>query len=97
MGGFSSVATVISNIAARFTEESQYEALKNFNAANSTKFGSSASTLISAESTVKQNLDWAEAKLGHFRNYLAIRNGSVVIGAFNFLIFLLVALVTLLR
>lgn len=97
MGSYSSVATVISNIAARFTEESQYESLRSFNAANSTKFGSAASTLTSAESTVKQNLDWAEDRLGHFRNYLVVRNGGVVIGAFNFLIFLLVALVTLLR
>lgn len=97
MGSNSSVATVISNIAARFTEQSQLDALKKFNAEHGSDFGSSASVLSASETTVTDNLKWAENKLVHFRNYLALRNGSVVIGAFNFLILLLLALVTLLR
>lgn len=97
MGGYSSVATVISNIAARFTEQSQYEELQNFNSANSGKFGSSAATLTAAETTVKENLEWATSKLGTFRTYLAQRNGSAMLSGFSLLTLLLVALVTLLR
>ncbi|XP_064552682.1 membrane alanyl aminopeptidase [Drosophila montana] len=97
MGGYSSVATVISNIAARFTEESQYEELQKFNTANGGKFGSSAATLTAAETTVKENLEWATSKLGTFRTYLAQRNGSAMLSGFSLLTLLLVALVTLLR
>ncbi|EDV93346.1 membrane alanyl aminopeptidase [Drosophila grimshawi] len=97
MGGYSAVATVISNIAARFTEQSQYDDLQKFNTANSAKFGSAATTLMTAESTVKENLAWAESKLGTFRTYLALRNGSAMISGFSLLTLLLVALTTLLR
>lgn len=69
MGSYSAVATVISNIAARFTEEKQLAALKSFNAGNSNKFGSSAATLKSAETSVEENIKWADAKLGHFRTF----------------------------
>ncbi|XP_058975541.1 membrane alanyl aminopeptidase [Musca domestica] len=70
MGGYSSVASVISNIASRFTTAQQETKLKNFNTQNRGKFGSSASTLDSAEKTVKENLDWAEKKLGTFKSHL---------------------------
>lgn len=97
MGSYSSVATVISNIAARFTEQSQLQALQTFNTAHASEFGSSASTLSASETTVRDNIQWAEDKLVHFHRYLALRNSSVAIGAFNFLILVLLALVTLLR
>lgn len=97
MGGYSSVATVVSNLAARFTEQSQLDDLKKFNADNSAKFGSSASTLKAAETTVQENLDWAETRLGTFRTYLASRNGSATLSGLSLLTLLLVALVTLLR
>ncbi|KAM8705010.1 hypothetical protein ACLKA7_009465 [Drosophila subpalustris] len=97
MGSYSAVATVISNIAARFTEDKQLSALKTFNSANSGKFGSSASTLKSAETTVEENLKWSEAKLLHFRTYLSNRNGSAMISAFSFITLLLVSITTLLN
>ncbi|SPP82964.1 blast:Membrane alanyl aminopeptidase [Drosophila guanche] len=97
MGGYSAVATVISNIASRFTEQKQYDDLQTFNRANSAKFGSSASTLTAAEATVLENLQWSEAKLGVFRTYLAERNGSAIVSAFSALTVLLMALATLLR
>ncbi|XP_034488262.1 membrane alanyl aminopeptidase-like [Drosophila innubila] len=97
MGSYSAVATVISNIAARFTEEKQLSALKNFNVANSAKFGSSASTLKSAETSVEENIKWADAKLGHFRTYLSKRNGSAMISAFSLLTLLLVSFTTFLH
>ncbi|XP_034661661.1 membrane alanyl aminopeptidase isoform X1 [Drosophila subobscura] len=97
MGGYSAVATVISNIASRFTEQKQYDDLQTFNKANSAKFGSSASTLTAAEATVLENLQWSEAKLGVFRTYLAERNGSAIVSAFSALTVLLMALATLLR
>ncbi|KAH8311145.1 hypothetical protein KR044_004573 [Drosophila immigrans] len=97
MGGYSSVATVISNIAARFTEQTQLDSLKAFNTANGSKFGTSAATLTAAETSVNENLVWAEAKLGHFRTYLSQRNGSAMISAFSLLTVLLVSITTLLR
>ncbi|ALC45615.1 CG31198 [Drosophila busckii] len=97
MGGYSAVATVISNIAARFTEEAQLKRLQEFNNASGKKFGSSEATLKNAEITVQENLDWATAKLGTFRKYLAERNGSAVVNAFSIFSLLVVALVTMLR
>ncbi|KAH8358872.1 hypothetical protein KR093_002952 [Drosophila rubida] len=97
MGSYSAVATVISNIAARFTEESQVELLKTFNTANSAAFGSSAATLTSAETNANENLVWAKANLGHFRTYLSKRNGSAMVGAFSLFTVLVVAITTLLH
>lgn len=76
MGSYSSVATVIANIAARFTTTSEQESLKTFNEQNKDKFGSAASTLVAAEKTVTENLAWATNKLGQFRSYLDNRNGA---------------------
>ncbi|XP_022221219.2 membrane alanyl aminopeptidase [Drosophila obscura] len=97
MGGYSPVATVISNIASRFTEQKQYEDLQTFNRNNSAKFGTAAATLTAAEVTVLENLQWSEAKLGVFRAYLAVRNGSAIASAFSALTMIMVALATLLR
>eukprot|EP00099_Drosophila_melanogaster_P028720 NP_732654.1 uncharacterized protein Dmel_CG31198 [Drosophila melanogaster] len=98
MGGYSAVATVISNIAARFTTNQQLTDLENFNKANGAKFGSSQATLTAAEATVKENLEWATAKLGVFRSYLAnYRSGSAMVNAFSAISLLMVALVTMLR
>ncbi|XP_037728262.1 membrane alanyl aminopeptidase-like [Drosophila subpulchrella] len=98
MGGYSAVATVISNIAARFTTQQQLTDLQTFNTNNGSKFGSSLATLTAAEATVKENLDWATAKLGVFRSYLAnYRSGSAMVNAFSALSLLMVALVTMLR
>ncbi|XP_069962085.1 membrane alanyl aminopeptidase-like [Bactrocera oleae] len=76
MGSYSSVATVISNIATRFTTESEKQSLKAFNDQNKDKFGSAQSTLLSSEKTVDENLVWATNKLGQFRTYLNNRNGA---------------------
>lgn len=76
MGSYSSVATVISNIASRFTTESEKQSLKAFNDQNKDKFGSAQSRLVSAENTVEENLVWATNKLGQFRTYLNNRNGA---------------------
>jgi len=98
MGGYSAVATVISNIAARFTTQQQLTDLQTFNTNNGSKFGTSQATLTAAEATVKENLDWATAKLGVFRSYLAnYRSGSAMVNAFSALSLLMVALVTMLR
>lgn len=97
MGGYSAVATVISNIAARFTTEQQYADLQNFNKNSGSKFGSSQATLTAAEATVSENLAWAQAKLGVFRSYLAGRNGGAMASALSGLSLLLVALATILR
>lgn len=97
MGGYSAVATVISNIASRFTTQQQSDDLVAFNKASGSKFGSSKATLDAAEKTVDENLKWAATRLGDFRTYLAGRNGSAVVNAFSALSLLLVALVTMLR
>ncbi|XP_017058608.1 membrane alanyl aminopeptidase [Drosophila ficusphila] len=97
MGGYSAVATVISNIAARFTTEQQLTDLQTFNRNSGTKFGDSQATLTAAEATVSENLQWAAAKLGVFRSYLANRNGSAMASAFSALSLLMVALATMLR
>ncbi|XP_068156512.1 membrane alanyl aminopeptidase [Drosophila tropicalis] len=96
MGGYSAVATVISNIAARFTEETQYADLQKFNTANASKFGSSNSTLYAAEATALENLEWAKEKLGVFRSYLSQRNGSAMTSAFSALTLVFVTLTALL-
>lgn len=70
MGGYSAVATVVSNIAARFTTPAQLEKLKAFNNKHTGKFGSSISTLNSAVETVNFNLDWSDKKLGSIRTFL---------------------------
>ncbi|XP_073817389.1 membrane alanyl aminopeptidase [Musca autumnalis] len=70
MGGYSSVATVVSNLASRFTTTQQEAKLKNFNNQNKSKFGTSASTLEAAEKTVAENLLWATTKLGAFKTHL---------------------------
>ncbi|XP_030370710.1 membrane alanyl aminopeptidase [Scaptodrosophila lebanonensis] len=97
MGSYSAVATVISNLAARFTEESQKKDLEDFTTNNKHKFGSSATTLETAVKTVEENLVWANEKLGTFRTYLASRNGAATKSAFTALTLVLLALVTLLR
>ncbi|XP_075168089.1 membrane alanyl aminopeptidase [Haematobia irritans] len=92
MGGISSVASVISNIASRFTTADQQKKLKDFNAANRAKFGTS---LDSAEKTVEENLKWSETKLGAFRDHLIKfkSNGSPALSGFTALTLVLVALV----
>ncbi|KAM7359496.1 uncharacterized protein ACRADG_013108 [Cochliomyia hominivorax] len=70
LGDYSSVASVVSNIAARFTTEDQYKKLKDFNSKHNDKFGSSASTLNSAEKTVEFNLNWSKEKMGPIRTFL---------------------------
>ncbi|XP_043068005.1 membrane alanyl aminopeptidase-like [Drosophila bipectinata] len=97
MGGYSAVATVISNIAARFTTEQQYADLQTFNKNSGSKFGTSQATLTAAEATVAENLEWAQAKLGVFRSYLAGRNGGTIASALSALSLVLVALATILR
>lgn len=93
MGGYSSVASVISNIASRFTTAQQENKLKNFNTQNRGKFGGSASTLDSAEKTVKENLDWAEKKLGTFKSHLEkyTTGGSASLSGFTALSMVLFA------
>uniref|UniRef100_A0A0K8WLP7 Aminopeptidase n=3 Tax=Bactrocera latifrons TaxID=174628 RepID=A0A0K8WLP7_BACLA len=76
MGSYSSVATVIANIAARFTTTTEQQSLKTFNEQNKGKFGSAESTLVAAEKTVAENLAWATKKLGQFRSYLDNRNAA---------------------
>ncbi|XP_017103497.2 membrane alanyl aminopeptidase-like [Drosophila bipectinata] len=97
MGGYSAVATVISNIAARFTTEQQYADLQTFNKNSGSKFGNSQATLTAAEATVAENLEWAQAKLGVFRSYLAGRNGGTMASALSAVSLVLVALATILR
>ncbi|KAH8270919.1 hypothetical protein KR018_003012 [Drosophila ironensis] len=97
MGGYSAVATVISNIASRFTTQQQLSELQTFNKNNGTDFGTSQATLTAAEATVSENLQWAEAKLGVFRNYLAGRNGGAMASALSIFSLLLVAMATILR
>ena len=93
MGGYSSVATVISNIASRFTTEAQETKLKNFNAQNSAKFGSSASTLKSAETSVANNLLWSKSNLPGIEEYLKKRtNASASTKAFAAITIVLLAL-----
>ncbi|KAL9898322.1 uncharacterized protein ACN427_006527 [Glossina fuscipes fuscipes] len=76
MGGYSAAATSITGIASRFTEKSQEEKLKNFNARHRTEFGDAATTLDIAEKIVAENLEWAENKLNTFKNYLESRSKS---------------------
>lgn len=76
LGSSSSVATVISNIAARFTTASEQQSLRQFNEQNSSKFGSSASTLLAAEKAVEENLAWASSRLESFTSYLSNRKHS---------------------
>uniref|UniRef100_A0A0A1XS95 Aminopeptidase n=1 Tax=Zeugodacus cucurbitae TaxID=28588 RepID=A0A0A1XS95_ZEUCU len=76
LGSYASVATVISNIAARFTTEEQQKSLKAFNEKNKDTFGSAHSTLVAAEKTVAENLAWASNRLGQFKTYLDKRNGA---------------------
>ncbi|XP_067625605.1 membrane alanyl aminopeptidase-like [Eurosta solidaginis] len=76
MGDYSSVASALSGMASRFTKESEQQSLKEFNQRNKSKFGSSASTLDSAEKTVAENLVWAKNRLGSFKNYLQLRKSN---------------------
>ncbi|XP_013106936.1 membrane alanyl aminopeptidase [Stomoxys calcitrans] len=91
MGSYGSVATVISNIASRFTTHAQEDKLKNFNKDNKAKFGEAATTLEAAEKTVEENLAWAEAKLSAFRDHLTLfrKNGSPSLSSFTALTLLL--------
>ncbi|XP_073820070.1 membrane alanyl aminopeptidase-like [Musca autumnalis] len=96
MGGYSSVATVVSNIASRFTTTQQEAKLKNFNNQNKAKFGTSASTLENAEKTVAENLLWATNKLDafktHLKNYKA--SGSASLSGFTAITVVLFAVLT---
>ncbi|XP_036342052.1 membrane alanyl aminopeptidase-like [Rhagoletis pomonella] len=76
LGSYSTVATVISNLAARFTTESQLQNLKEFNERNKSNFGSSQSTLVAAETTAEENLAWATTRLTSFKNYLLKRKSN---------------------
>ncbi|XP_046806348.1 membrane alanyl aminopeptidase-like [Lucilia cuprina] len=70
MGGYSSVASVVSNIASRFTTDAQLQKLKDFNGKHKDKFGSSISTLENAVKTVEFNLKWSKEKLGAVKSFL---------------------------
>ncbi|XP_061386748.1 membrane alanyl aminopeptidase [Musca vetustissima] len=93
MGGYSSVATVISNIASRFTTTQQEAKLKNFNNQNKSKFGTSARTLENAEKTVAENLLWAQNKMGPFKQHLQNygKGGSASLTGFTALTMVLFA------
>lgn len=95
MGGYSAAATSITGVASRFTEKSQEEKLKDFNARHRTEFGDAATTLDIAEKIVAENLEWAENKLNTFKNYLESRSksGSTRASANTIIIYLLGALV----
>lgn len=80
MGGYSAVATVVSNIAGRFTTTAQLDKLKAFNIKHKSKLGSSISTLENAEKTVQFNLDWSQKNLPAIRDFLKnySKNGSAM-------------------
>lgn len=96
-GGYGAVATVVSNIASRFTTESQEAKLKAFNVKNKEAFGTSYSTLEKAETTVAENLLWSKNKLGTFKTYLEKRgnNGSATVSAYTALTLLMAALLAM--
>ncbi|XP_053945437.1 membrane alanyl aminopeptidase-like [Anastrepha ludens] len=76
MGSYSSVATIIANIAALFTTQEQLQKLKTFNENNMSNFGSSQSTLVAAVGTVEYNLAWAGDRLVNFKSYLVKRKAN---------------------
>ncbi|XP_067625622.1 membrane alanyl aminopeptidase-like isoform X2 [Eurosta solidaginis] len=73
LGDHSKVASAISDMASRFTKESEQQSLTMFNQKNKLKFGSSVTTLEASEKTVEENLAWAKARLGSFKTYLDLR------------------------
>ena len=96
-GGYPEVASIISSIASRFTEESQKKELHEFNSKNNAKFGSAAKSLDLAEASVAKNLEWSANKLGTFKQYLEKRSkSSATTNSFTVLSIVLVVLVAML-
>jgi len=77
MGSYSAVASAISGMASRFTEDKQKEDLEQFIEKNGAKFGNSISTLHTAVRNVEKNMAWSKDKLDTFTTYLKnFRNGA---------------------
>ncbi|XP_065372514.1 membrane alanyl aminopeptidase [Calliphora vicina] len=96
MGDYSSVASVVSGIAGRFTTDAQLQKLKAFNAKHTTKFGSSMSTLESAVKTVEFNLEWSKTKLGPIKTFFQEHGKSgAAINSVSVLSLVVVALIAM--
>ncbi|XP_037920105.1 membrane alanyl aminopeptidase isoform X2 [Hermetia illucens] len=67
---WSTLASIISGIASRFTTEEQRKSLQTFVDNHKTEFGSSASTLTSALDNVAFNIKWATESMKPFVDHL---------------------------
>lgn len=67
-GDISDVATIISNLAARFSTSAQIEQLETFYAGKESEFGSK--TIATAITDAKFNLQWADKHVPTIYNYM---------------------------
>uniref|UniRef100_A0A1I8Q2F1 Aminopeptidase n=1 Tax=Stomoxys calcitrans TaxID=35570 RepID=A0A1I8Q2F1_STOCA len=91
LGGWSSTANVISDIANYFTTQDQLDMHKQFIAAKGHLFGSSVSILENSIKTVEKNLLWSQKHLGKLFEYLDQRNGAISLRGLGSLVPLLLA------
>lgn len=92
-GSNSSVATAISNIAARFTEEYQLEKLMQFNVKHNSRFGSSLEATVKS---VVYNLEWSKAKMGPVKAYFVkLGTGGATINTVSIFSIVVVALLSI--
>lgn len=77
-GGSGQVASILSNLAARFSTQEQIDALQAFYDANLSFFGASQ-TIPNAITDAKFNLDWAKEHVPVIINYFDVTAGSATL------------------
>lgn len=91
-GGSGDVATILSNLAARFTSQAQVQQLETFNNANAFEF--SSQTIPDAIADAKFNLAWADKHVPDIYDYMrGSAPKNVPIGLFVLLVSFVIHLV----
>lgn len=85
-GGAGQVASILSNLAARFSSQEQIDELQTFYNANVNFFGASQ-TIPNAIADAKFNLDWAKEHVPVIINYFDVTAGSATLTVSLVLIF----------
>ncbi|XP_017846843.1 aminopeptidase N-like [Drosophila busckii] len=97
LNSWEKTAQVLSEMSEYFSSRDQQKMYTDFHEQNHQLFGSSAQILSKSLDNVKENIEWAEQRLGRLVNFLQKRNGAAGLKFEVSLLLLLSLLILLLK